>query len=101
MLLKKFQFWPENIKIETFDFHLWKKTFILDTNKKLLAFGKISGFWKKIIVYEGSMFTTLCTLTYYQRLEYEFFFRFVFVFFKKHNEIMLFSFREKSSVNFA
>lgn len=28
MLLKKFQFWPENIKIETFDFHLWKKTFI-------------------------------------------------------------------------
>ena len=51
MLLKKFQFWPENIKIETFDFHLWKKTFILDTNKKLLAFGKISGFWKKISVY--------------------------------------------------
>ena len=52
----------KNNKIEVSDLHVKKQKFICDSNEKIWVFGKVSGFWKKRIVYEISTFTTLVGL---------------------------------------
>ena len=59
MFFKIFQFVRKNNKIEVSDLHVKKQKFICDSNEKISVFGKVSGSWKKKIVYEASTFTTL------------------------------------------